>query len=98
MISEFIARSEHGSAARNAMWAGGSSGEFWETTPAINVFMVRDDLVMSLEMFADDDLDAAVARFHEIDIEAGACDSSPWNRADRAGRELALAIANRTCG
>ncbi len=42
-------------------------------------------------MFHDTDLDAAMARFHELDAEAGADDA--WNRADRAGRELALAIA-----
>ena len=90
-MSEIIASSEQGSVARNAMWSGGRSGEFWQTTPAINVLMVRGDLVVSMDMFADDDLDAAVARFHELD---GASPSdTAWNRADRAGRELALAIA-----
>lgn len=37
VISEIIASSEYGSVARTTMWSGGASGEFWETTPAVNV-------------------------------------------------------------
>lgn len=65
-----------------------AGGRGWtEALPAVIVFHIVDERVAAMELFAGDDLDAALARFDELAGEPEP--SSVENAASRLGQQLA---------
>ena len=96
------------SSARAQVWkvaaiTDSTSGHLWESVVNLSVLGLRDGLLTSFELFPEDDLDAATARFHELDGSAPALsealptpDDEPWNDADRwMRRAIDLRSADR---
>lgn len=78
---------------RSMAVGGADGGEDWESLISIVVATVRDGLVTRFEGFAEDDLDAAMARFHELTgttpptVSATPASGEPWNEADQLFRQ-----------
>ncbi len=97
IVQELVDGSERVGVSRTTQFTLGDSGGLWESVITLSVLEHREGKVARLELFQDDDLDAAMARFHELDGSEAPADTT-WNRADRAGREFALAVATGRVG
>jgi hypothetical protein len=94
IVQEAFAGSETCVVSLSTQFTLGDTGGLWESVVALSVIEQRDGRVARLELFHDGDLDAAMARFHELDAEGRGDDA--WNRADRACRALVRDVADGT--
>ena len=86
---------------RSAVFKVTSSDDLWEGLSNITVYAHRNGLTTNIELFAEDDLEGAMARAAELDPAGFLSTTStdeppptdePWNEADRLHRELTLSI------
>ena len=94
IVQEAFAGSEACVVSLSTQYTLGDTGGLWESVVALSVLEQRDGRVARLELFHDGDLDAAMARLHELNAEEGADEAC--NRADRAGRAYARDVAGGT--
>ncbi len=76
-----------GCLAAGMLWMRGTSDDYWNGQPFLIVLEAAQGQLVSGDLYPGDDLDAAMARFHELDAAARA--DSTWNRADRVCRNAA---------
>ena len=66
MASVIVAISERAVVARGGLWLRAGTGAYWQGNPNISAVGCADGKVISIDLFPEDDLDAAMARFEEL--------------------------------
>ncbi|HUS43991.1 MAG TPA: AAA family ATPase [Ilumatobacteraceae bacterium] len=94
LIRHVHAASERALVVGQVIIAVSPSGEMWERTVNVATLGVRDGMVTHDDLYEEDDLDAAMGRFHDLDggdapdDAASTTSRDAWNEADRLHTEM----------
>jgi hypothetical protein len=80
VYSVIHAASEQACVIAGAMWTQGGTGDYWIGLPFIGVYGSADDKLRMLDMFPEDDLAGAMARFDDLPERPTPTSAERWQR------------------